>query len=116
MNLVELQDVIENEGWSVEKGFNNGEWELSKFSPAGEDFSFTVEHKGDPERAVNEISDYAFNFDEDEHSAPLIEIRGTCGVPDSILVLAQDAKDIRLMLRELERACLNYQRNQRAIA
>lgn len=116
MNLEELRDVIEDEGWRVGKGLNNGEWELSKFSPAGEDFSFVVEHNGDPERAVEEIHDYAYNYDEDGHAEPLIEIRGTHGVPSSILILAQDAKDIRLMLRRLERACLKYQRNQRAIS
>lgn len=116
MELEELKNVIKNEDWCVEEGYSEGVWELRNCSPLGEDLSFTVTHNGDPERAVEEIHDFAYNFDVDEHAEPLIEIRGTHGVPDSIAWLIEDAEEIQDMLNSLERACLDYQRTQKAIA
>lgn len=60
----EIRDIIENLGWSIyedEKGVD-----FRKGSPAGEDFGFYVYDKED---LINEIIDYANNFDPDEHAA-----------------------------------------------
>jgi len=75
--------------------------ELEKHSPAGEDFSFTVE-KND---FIDNVKEYSAHFDIDEHIEMWIEARktGTSGVP-STRELVKDAEDIDKMLQELSTA------------
>ncbi len=99
-----LKEFIEKQGWWVSVcSFGDGScsWDIGQHSPAGEDFSFDVVVDGDAETVVREIRDYYVSFDVDEHAELWIEGRGKRGVPASISVLIQDAKDIEKMLEEL---------------
>ena len=72
--------------------------DISQFSPAGEDFFFTVTR----DNFVNEIISYAENFDADEHAEMWVENMHTVsGVPQSIRELINDADAIKEMLLEL---------------
>lgn len=92
----ELRDICELLDWSIHE--DDGYVELEKYSPAGEDFLFSV--KADD--FVEEVKWYAANFDQDEHIAMWIEAaqNGARGVP-SPKELVQDAEDIDKMLQEL---------------
>lgn len=118
--LDELKNFIEEKtGWSIsDTGFGPDSepgWELSQYSPAGEDFSFGVCHNNDYEKAIEDIKDYANNFDEDEHIEMWIEARhnGVAGVP-STRELVEDAKDIHEMLKELAGDVLTWQAHLQA--
>jgi hypothetical protein len=89
-------------GFTVEKGVT--ELEFSKYSPAGEDFSFSVSGKTQKE-LKDEIKSYANDFDVDEHIELWVEARknGVGGVP-SIKELVEDADAIKEMLEELASA------------
>lgn len=109
-SIDELKEAIEKFGWNVyeceigRKGYV--EWQLSKYSPAGEDFSFPVEHQNNPAMAIKAIKDYAYNFDTEEHVEIYYEARknGTSGVP-SLRELVEDADAIQEMLDELSDFC-----------
>ena len=103
--LNELKEYIEGKGWSVSDCTFGGDvpgWELSQHSPAGEDFSFSVEHKNNVSWAIEEIRDYAEGFDVEEHVQMLVEARrnGFAGVPDT-KTLVNDADAIKVMLLNL---------------
>lgn len=93
-------DICEGLGWSV-TDTGDGEIELGKYSPAGEDFSFGVE----AENFVENVKAYAASFNQDEHVEMWVmaRINGTSGVP-SCRELVEDAKAIDDMLRELAQA------------
>lgn len=57
-------DVCERLGWSV-TDCGDGDVEIGKYSPAGEDFSICVSG----ENVVDEVKEYAASFDQDEHNA-----------------------------------------------
>lgn len=94
------RDICERLGWRVMDD-GDGNIELEKYSPAGEDFSFTVSE----ESFVENVKEYAAHFDQEEHIEMWVEARrsGTRGVP-SIKELAKDAEDIDAMLKELAEA------------
>ena len=75
------------------------EIELEKYSPAGEDFLFSITDVDDVSRAVCE---YANDFDVNEHIEMWILARrnGVSGVPMAT-ELVEDARAIKAMLREL---------------
>lgn len=101
--LNELKEYIEELGWTVDDcqfGGNVPGWEISQYSPAGEDFSFAVEHNNSYKHAANGIRDYDLNFDVDEHVKSNL---GMPGAPDA-KTLVQDADDIEEMLSVLARA------------
>lgn len=107
-SIDELKEAIENYGWSVsEFSYSDGDagWELSQYSPAGEDFSFSICHNNDIKKAIKEISDYAYNFDTEEHIEMWVEAKNSVdGVP-SISDLVEDADAIQEMLDELTDFC-----------
>jgi len=92
------------------KGTRNG-WhcegrnyvELEKYSPAGEDFGMIIDFDmKDPVGSfLEDLEEYAENFDMDEHAELWIPRRGERGCPSSISELIQDAKDIKKMILEL---------------
>lgn len=92
--------VCERLDWRVMDG-GDGNIELEKYSPAGEDFVITV----GAENFVDNVKEYAAYFDQDEHIEMWIEARhnGTRGVP-STRELVKDAEDIDAMLKELAEA------------
>ncbi len=90
-----IEDAVEEQGWSFY--YADGQVELAKHSPLGEDFVACVE-VDDFER---ELREYCVDFDADEHAAMWVESRGENGTPESVIDLAQDALDIQEMLDEL---------------
>ena len=85
--------------WSV--SIDGDCWEFGKYSPAGEDFTFSVNVE-DVENVWREVRQYANDFDTEEHIEMWVEARrnGVSGVP-SIRRLVEDADDIDEMLDEL---------------
>jgi hypothetical protein len=94
-------EAAEKLGWSVTIDRNDGAWEFSQSSPAGEDFSFTAGGT-DLESVIEDVKDYACHFDIDEHIEMWIGARrnGVAGVP-STRELVADAEAIDKMLQEL---------------
>ena len=92
--------ICEDLEWALHV-YDDGTVELEKYSPAGEDFIFTV----NAENFAREVEEYAESFDVDEHIAMWIEAKrnGTAGVP-SARELVHDAEEIDKMLQELAEA------------
>lgn len=90
-------EICENLNWEIYK-YDDGTVELRTESPAGEDFSFSVNSKN----FIDDIKEFAANFDIDEHIEMWVEAKnnGVSGVP-SIRELVKDAEDIDEMLQEL---------------
>lgn len=90
-------ETCENLDWEIYED-DDGTVELRTESPAGEDFSFAVNSK----KFVEDIKEYAANFDIDEHIEMWVEAKnnGVGGIP-SIRELVKDAEDIDKMLQEL---------------
>lgn len=91
-----IKNIIENLGWNIYE--DESDIELEKYSPLGEDFIFSIDNNNN---IVEQIVDYAEDFDVDEHAEMYINIRGEGGVPNSIKDLIEDAQDIKQMLLEL---------------
>lgn len=90
--------VCEELGWTLQE---DGEYvDVCQYSPAGEDFSFTV-----PKRNfAAEVDKYADDFDADEHAEAWIDCRNSVkGVPQSVRTLINDADAIQEMLYTLAR-------------
>ena len=95
-------DVCEVLDWSVSTPKENDPyWEFEKFSPAGEDFYFTVYAKNLVELKA-ELQSYYDYFDREDHVFELLAAKrnGFSGVPD-LDTLVQDSQDIEDMLEEL---------------
>lgn len=96
------REICESLDWSVTSD-GDGNIELEKHSPAGEDFIITVGEEG----FVDNVKAYAASFDADEHAEMWISKRGKGGVPSSIREILEDAQAIDDMLREL--ACALFE-------
>jgi hypothetical protein len=93
--------ICNNYGFSVYDNEDDATVELSKYSPAGEDFSFTA----DKDDFVESVKAYAAGFCIDEHIEMWIDARriGVRGIP-STRELVYDAEAIDKMLQELATA------------
>jgi len=89
----EIREVAEPLGWNLTL-LNDNSIEIGKYSPAGEDFTFDISGDAD---YVQQIIDFADNFDVDDHVQMWI---GGNGAP-SVSRLVDDARDIQEMLNEL---------------
>lgn len=115
--LEELLENVADLGWSYiicqePEGNYNG-WhqerrnyvELSKMSPMGEDFRMVIDF--DREDAVEtfreNLKEYAYTFDINEHVEKWIPYRGQGGCPRDIRNLIENAEDIDSMVIELGR-------------
>ncbi len=96
-NLEKLFAYIETLSWDVYCD-GDGSVELYQFSPAGEDFGFTVSESN----LIEDVKDYAESFDSEEHAAMWYDAgqSGVRGVP-SFPELVEDAESIQEMLNEL---------------
>lgn len=95
--ITKYGQVCEDHGWGLTS--YEDEIELRTFTPAGEDFLFSVE----ADNFVDQIVEYATtDFDPDEHVMLLLEAKrnGFRGVP-SVSRLVYDAEAIVKMLQEL---------------
>ena len=91
-----LKRVCENLDWTVRE--YEEDIELAKYSPAGEDFFFSVSK----DNFLTEVINYAEDFDADEHAEMWVDNMHTVkGVPQSIRTLIEDADAIKEMLFEL---------------
>ena len=105
--LGQVLDTATSMGWSYdETNFANDEggYEFYQYSPAGEDFSFAAcygsKDLSDDEKGaalIKDITDYAEDFDEEEHAQMWIGGNGAPGLK----ALVQDAEDIQDMLTSL---------------
>ena len=89
-------DKLEQLDWVVNESES---WiELEQYSPAGEDFIFSVS----ADNFVDDIKEYAANFDPDEHIEMWVTAKYNGGkdIP-SIRELVEDADAIDKMLQEL---------------
>lgn len=106
-SLEDLQTAIENHGWNI-TAYNDSYWDISQFSPAGEDFFFTINHNNSVKKAIEEISQYANDFDIDEHIEMWADARqidnNRLKVPP-IRILVEDAETIQEMLDNLAMYC-----------
>ncbi len=96
MSINEFIEVCERLDWKVE---DDGKYlELQKYSPAGEDYSISVEKDDFMEDVYNAWA----SFDIDEHAASWYEAgkNGCRGVP-SLRTLVWDAEQISKMLKQL---------------
>ena len=113
--MEKLKEIIEKLGWNIyEENFAGGEvgWDIRQCSPEGEDFGFTICHNNNANVAVNEIEDYAENFDEEEHVEMLLAYakhNRPSGMP-GVKALVQDAEEIHRMLLELANYLFNHVR------
>lgn len=73
---------------------------LKSTARRGEDFIFTITGN-DEARVAEQVREYAYDFDPDEHAEMWVESRGKRGVPDSIRTLIDDADAIKEMAFEL---------------
>ena len=105
-----LIDAAELLDWSVH--IYDDCIEFEKYSPAGEDFIFTITGN-DEARVAEQVREYAYDFDPDEHAEMWVESRGKRGVPDSIRTLIDDADAIKEMAFELPMLCERQRRNTR---
>ena len=112
--MEELINKIESQGWKVSKcNYGDGDTglELEQYSPAGEDFIFSIWCNDSVDKAIKEIEDYAYYFDEDEHVEMWVEAKyhgsGNRDAIPSIRELVYDAEAIHNMLRELAKFLIN---------
>lgn len=91
------KNVCEEHEWTVSVD-EDGYVDLRQYSPAGEDFGFTVE----ADDFVDNVKQYVMGFDAEEHVMELMEAKknGFAGVP-SLRELLDDADSIDDMLNEL---------------
>ena len=81
-----LKRICENLDWNIRE--YETDIELAKYSPAGEDFFFTVNKTN----FVDEVIIYAEEFDADEHAEMWVNnMHEVKGVPQSIRTLIEDA-------------------------
>ena len=95
-------EVCEALDWRVSAPKENDTcWEFEKYSPAGEDFCFSIIAKNLVE-LKGELQYYYEYFDREDHVYELLEAKrnGFRGVPD-LDTLVQDSQDIEDMLEEL---------------
>lgn len=109
--MEKLKEIIKKLGWEVIEENYGGKaigWNLQKYSPAGEDFNFSICHNNDVRKALQEISEYAENFDEEEHINMWLEAKrnNVRGIP-CIKELVADAEEISNMLMELSNYLFN---------
>ena len=97
-------EIAESLGWSVLKSKSKGFYiiELYKYSPAGEDFEFSIDCSSLCD-VIQKVCSYVDDFDTEEHVLLMLESRNR----PSIKTLVTDADDIKKMLIELKKSLFN---------
>lgn len=90
-----LKSKIESLGWSVYE-CDKTCYEVSQYSPAGEDFCFVINGKNDVE-LIEDINSYYDSFNPEEHALLWV---GATGAP-TLRQLLNDADAIDEMLNNL---------------
>lgn len=115
-DIEDIFDFIENEtDWIVKRYYDEGDNNdelvvfLCNCSPLGENITFEISIPDYAKKTNPEIFQEILvgvrceynNFDVDEHAKMLIEHRGENGIPESVVDLINDAKDVKDMLGDL---------------
>lgn len=107
-DMKKLLNTAEEMDWSysayIESGHGDRTYvEMGKYSLAGEDFYMVIDFdkENQVETFLEDLREYAENFDVDEHAEMWLESRGKGGCPSSLKELLQDAEDIKAMIEEL---------------
>jgi hypothetical protein len=105
--MLKFSNVAQRLGWKVD--VNNDEYTFSKFSPAGQDFNFTV--SGSAEEVVREIKERVDDFDVSAEAYIWLDEsgHGANGAPYDMRDLYNDMEACREMMRELWRALSDEQ-------
>lgn len=83
--------------------------EIEFHSPLGEDVVMTIWYDGTGENFIESFTEYAKDFDVDDHVKDLVPMMGKQGVPNSIEALVNDAKDIKtILLKTSEHLSLEF--------
>lgn len=90
--------VIEDNDFKV--SHDGDDFDISQYTPLGEDWFFSITAKT-PDEFKENLNSYAENFDVDEEASIYIDMRGKNGVPDSISDLLEDAKWKQKTLKDL---------------
>lgn len=112
MYIDDLTDAVvacaEAEGWSVEAGITykeqKADFEFSKYSPAGQDFSFSaVLSDGDFSTLIKEIEDYYEGFDVDYQTYIWLDNfgHGKNGAPFRLRAVLEDMEATERMILDL---------------
>lgn len=107
--ITRITEIAESKGWnvSVEKGKDNtASFEFSKYTPAGQDFSFTIELNDDIDGFIAAVDDFYESFDIDTETYLWINPggHGKHVAPYHIKDILADMGKIEEMLDELSEA------------
>ena len=110
MTKKQFIEVCEANDWHVMET-SAGDFDLEKYSPAGEDFIVHVSVDNESNADYwREVLDYEDDFDPDDHA--VMWYGQNRGEPTSLRVLLDDAEAIKEMLEQLWRALLNASAEQ----
>lgn len=99
----EIQRIEKETSFSVSE--YDDYYSFGWYSNAGEDFSFEIQ-KGKREEIIQEIKDYAFEFNPEEHAS--LWYGANRGEPSSLRVLLNDADEIAEKLDELAKVVSSF--------
>lgn len=108
-----IRSIAEDNGWGVseeEIAPNVISFEFSKFSPAGQDFSFYVEMKdADVFDFIKNMEYYYLSYDPDCEAMHWVDENGhgKYGAPHSLCAIVKDMIQTKSMVRNLLRAFNN---------
>ena len=102
ITLEDIRDVVEELGWAL-KEYDDYVMVENWTDVAGQDIFFETNSK-DPVEVIDEIIDYANNYDVDEEFDVYNEYRGKNGVPSSARTLLEDLENAQEMWNELAEA------------
>ena len=90
-----ILNAFEKHGFNYSKiEEQSGEYyfEISQYTPEGEDWSVIIWFDGTPDGFVDSLANLVEEFDPDEEAELWIGMRGKNGVPSSIIALVKDAE------------------------
>ncbi len=102
-----IADLLEEQDFTFTFDEENGNLELERYTPAGEDWIVNLWFDGTVDGFIAETQDYYQGFDVDEEVELWVDGRGQRGVPSSIRTLVEDAEWKESQLEVLYRAALN---------
>lgn len=104
MKIKRFREIAEGLGWSVT--IDGNDVELSQHSPAGQDFSFSINKNGD---YVEQVYEYYDSYDPSEETMLWVDGsgHGKNGAPHELGDVLADMKAIEKMLETLFMALLN---------
>jgi len=101
LNLKQLIEKAESLDWNVSEYEND--IEFSKCSPAGQDFSFTIDKSDDTEEMISNVYDYYNSYDPSEEASYWLDEsgHGKNGAPYDMKDLYDDMVACKEMINEL---------------